>query len=165
MNTVTETGFGPKRITGRMVLIGLLSFWAVVLIVNGIFIFMALDSWPGLATDRPYERGINYNRTLDAARAQTQLGWRSRLTYSARTLQFRLSTRNGVAISDATVRLTLKRPASAKFDQQITLTENDPGNYRAPPDDLAAGHWIGELEVVGRTGQRYRMIHELVVQP
>ena len=30
-------------------------------------IWIALTSWTGLATNQPYDRGLTYNRNLDAA--------------------------------------------------------------------------------------------------
>ena len=43
-----------RRITGRMVLVGLLTFFGVVFAVNGVFVYFALDSWPGLTTEAAY---------------------------------------------------------------------------------------------------------------
>ena len=59
-----------RRITGRQVLFGILGFFGVVFAANGAFIFFALDSFTGLATDSPYQRGIEYNQTLAAAAEQ-----------------------------------------------------------------------------------------------
>ncbi|MBT3306984.1 MAG: nitrogen fixation protein FixH, partial [Alphaproteobacteria bacterium] len=57
---------GGQSITGRMVLIWLLAFFGTIFAVNAVLVFFALSSWPGLTTDKAYEEGIAYNRTLDA---------------------------------------------------------------------------------------------------
>ena len=42
-------------------------------------IWIALSSWTGLATNQAYDRGLTYNRNLDAAARQAALGWRPAL--------------------------------------------------------------------------------------
>ena len=65
------------RITGRMVFFGLVAFFGLIAAVNGVFMFYALDTFPGLTTEDSYKKGIVYNRTLDDAEAQRRLGWNS----------------------------------------------------------------------------------------
>ena len=59
-----------RRITGRMVLVGLLTLFGVVFAVNGVFVYFALDSWPGLATEAAYEQGLAHDQSLAEAAAR-----------------------------------------------------------------------------------------------
>src|SRR5690606_15078373 len=47
----------------------------LVVAVNGVLISYAVGSFSGLDTAQPYERGLDYNATLAAARAQEEMGW------------------------------------------------------------------------------------------
>src|SRR5664279_301516 len=47
----------------------------LVILVNAAMIFFAVHSFTGLATQDPYDKGLAFNRTLAAARAQAGLGW------------------------------------------------------------------------------------------
>ena len=40
--------------------------FALVLVVNGSMIFVAFSTFPGLETTNAYQRGLAYNRQLDA---------------------------------------------------------------------------------------------------
>ena len=51
--------------------------------VNGAMIWIALSSWTGLATNQPYDKGLTYNRNLEAAARQAALGWQPRLAGAA----------------------------------------------------------------------------------
>ena len=65
---------------GVWVALSFLLFGAVVLGANGALIWYAAASWPGLVTESPYDKGLTYNRNLEAAARQADLGWQTRLT-------------------------------------------------------------------------------------
>ena len=46
-----------------------------VVAVNGVLVYFALGTWSGLVVERPYERGVQYNRVLEAVARQEALGW------------------------------------------------------------------------------------------
>jgi nitrogen fixation protein FixH len=56
----------------------------LVVAVNGVMIWFATTSWTGLVTDRAYERGLDYNRNLEAAAAMAALGWQAKLVAATR---------------------------------------------------------------------------------
>ena len=47
--------------------------------VNGVFTYFALESFGGLETEQAYLKGLDYNRTLEAAAAQRERGWQVEL--------------------------------------------------------------------------------------
>ena len=73
MRTTTMNDKPAFRITGRMVFFGLVAFFGLIAAVNGVFMFYALDTFPGLTTEDSYKKGIVYNRTLDDAEARRRL--------------------------------------------------------------------------------------------
>ena len=47
----------------------------VIAAVNGVMIWLAVDTFTGIATERHYEKGLAYNQALAAAEVQAALGW------------------------------------------------------------------------------------------
>lgn len=156
----------PRPLTGRTVLIALLSFWAVVAAVNGVFIFFALETWPGLSQPDAYKAGVDYNRVLDEARTQSALGWRSGVDLDVDgKLTVRIAESNGTPLSGLVVSATLIRPAGGGQDERADLIRATDGSYRAQLAPRMAGAWSVELLAVHADGRKYRMIHEILVRP
>ena len=63
-----------KPVTGRHVLMMMLGFFGVIFAVNGVFAFLAIDTFTGLETEQAYLKGLDYNRTLTAAAEQRTTG-------------------------------------------------------------------------------------------
>ena len=82
------------RLKGKHILTILLSFFAIVAIVNAAFIYFALSTRPGEEKNATYEIGLRYNNILDKQRTQDALGWHHRS-------QIAKETRLRVAIIDA----------------------------------------------------------------
>lgn len=155
-----------RPLTGRTVLIWLVVFFGLIAAVNGIFIFFALESWPGLSQQDPYKAGIDYNRVLDDARTQKALGWRSGVDLgSDGNLTVRIANAAGVPVSGLVVSATLKRPASAERDEAVNLARESDGTYRARVALPLAGAWSVEVSAIHADGRRYRMVHEILVRP
>src|SRR5690606_40142354 len=64
-----------EELTGRHVLIGVLAFFGTVFLANGIFLYSALSTYTGVASDEPYRKGLHYNKRIAAAERQESLGW------------------------------------------------------------------------------------------
>lgn len=156
----------PRPLTGRMVLIALLVFWAVVGAVNAIFIFFALETWPGLSQQDAYKAGVGYNRVLDEARVQAAMGWRSGVDLGLDgKLTVRIADMSGTPLSGLSVTVNLKRPASAGEDVSVELTREADGAYRARVAPPLAGAWSVEIAAVHADSRRYRLTHEIRVKP
>ncbi|MBT3658429.1 MAG: FixH family protein [Rhodospirillaceae bacterium] len=160
----------PNVITGRKVLIAMLSFFGVIIAVNATFVYFALQSWPGLAVDKAFERGRDYNQTLNAARHQDTLKWRSRVAVMALSggrvrITVQLRAADDGPINGLPVSLTLRRPVHEGADRQIALTAGGNGDYTGTIALIAAGAWDAEVRAgIGRV-PRYRMIHRVMVTP
>ena len=64
-----------SRLTGKHVLIILLSVFGVVFAVNGFMAYSALRTISGVQRGATYEAGLRYNATLAEQRAQEALHW------------------------------------------------------------------------------------------
>lgn len=159
----------PTVITGRTVLFGMLGFFAVIFAVNGAFVFFAMDSWPGLTTDRAYEEGRDYNQTLAAAETQTALGWSSDVTLSNNEgvylLQVNLRGVNEIPLKDRQVKVRLVRPVGSDSEVETLLPEISDGNYAGNLELPLTGRWQVFVEAGMDDKVHYRMQHEVIAKP
>ena len=162
--TVTQTPT-VRPVTGRKVLIWLLTFFGVIMAVNAAFVYFALNSWPGLSTNRAYVDGLAYNKTLEAARLQHEKGWKSHLELGAdELLRVQFSDKSGALITGLSPVARVIRPTHEGEDRLLSLIETGPGIYTAPVIGLAAGRWKVELRVSEGEEQRFFIVHKLKVE-
>jgi len=157
---------GERMITGRMVLIGVLAFFAVVFAANGALVFFALDSWPGLVAERAYDAGLAYNRVLETARAQRARGWVSTLAVDdgGQSVVVRIAAPGGTPVEGLATRVTFRRPLGDERARTVALIERAPGTYVAATALPLAGRWYAIVEAA-RDGQAaFRMDHEIMVK-
>lgn len=159
----------PTVITGRTVLFAMLGFFAVIFAVNGAFVFFAMDSWPGLSTDRAYEEGRDYNQTLAAAETQSALGWTSEVTLSTADggylAQVTLRGVNDVPLKGRTVNVRFSRPVGSDATIEALLNESIDGDYSGRVELPLSGRWQVLVEVGMDDKVHYQMQHEVNAQP
>ena len=120
--------------------------FAVMLVANGIMITFAVRTWTGLGTEAPYEKGIRYNESLAAARAQDKLGWRHDIELQAMApstgrLVFVLSDADAQPIFADRVDVKLVRPTHEGWDFETELVSRGGGRYSADVAFPLAGQW------------------------
>lgn len=64
-----------KQLQGRHVFLIISSFFLVMFLVNGVFIWRAVATFPGEEVEKSYLQGIHYNETLEQRAIQAELGW------------------------------------------------------------------------------------------
>lgn len=154
-------------LTGRHVLYVLLGMFAVIAFVNGVFIYLALSSHPGVIEEDAYRKGLAYNDALDKAASQKALGWRAALRFEpdgdrAGALELRLEDVGGRAVAGLDVLVRLRRPASRDYDRTLTLSEVAPGRYRARTALPLPGNWDVSLRAEA-DGREFRLERRLWV--
>jgi nitrogen fixation protein FixH len=132
------------------------AFLLVILTANGALIWLAIGSWTGVATEEAYDKGLAYNRNLDAARAQAALGWRSELETRvtqglSAEIRFALTDARGSPIDDADVVAVFERPAQPEADFRLTLAGRGGGVYGTAFELPLAGLW--RLHLTARRGE------------
>ncbi|MHA1567191.1 MAG: FixH family protein [Alphaproteobacteria bacterium] len=143
--------------------------FAVVLIANLALVFFATKSWTGLETRDYYAKGINYNDTLAAARAQDALGWQSSVTVTGGrdghvVLDVRLADDGGKPLDGARVTAIFVRPTHEGIDVDVQLVAVGYGEYRADAVLALAGLW--DVAVTAqRDGQYFEITERVVVEP
>jgi nitrogen fixation protein FixH len=131
--------------------------------VNGGLVYFATVSWPGLTTDHAYNEGLAYNRVIDEAEKEAQLGWVVDLAFdpkaARKTVAIAARDKSGVPLDGLTVVGELVRPVEQMPPQKLIFTDRGGGRYVAPIGDVHAGQWDVFLsarrgEAVWRGGQR-----------
>jgi nitrogen fixation protein FixH len=138
----------------------------LVLGVNATLIFFAQRTFSGLETASPYERGLDYNRTLAAEAAQAKLGWQHEAAFAAgdgsgRTLTVRMTDRDGRPLDGLALSAYLVRPSSEGLDMTLTVQATGDGRYVAHFALPAPGQW--ELRVVARGSEHVWQVSERMV--
>lgn len=132
-----------KPLTGRHVLIMLLSAFAVTAAVNGYFVYSALSTFNGREAGSAYEDGLHYNDRLKAAQEQTALGWAHKVELTdTHTVRVAFTDKAGAPVAGLKLKGEIGRPAVDRYTREITFTEAQPGVYTAATNELEAGGWI-----------------------
>jgi nitrogen fixation protein FixH len=154
-------------IKGRHVLLGLISFFGVMLLANSIFLYLAVATYSGGETSNAYQKGLHYNATLEAATLQSERGWSTELDYDDEIGQLTLKVfdRAAAPIAGLHVGAQLGRPATDREDRRVVLKETFRGLYAADLN-LAPGGWVISIAARRESGDSnyaYRLKQRLVV--
>ena len=156
-----------QRLTGRAVLIWLLSFFGVVIAVNALMAKLAIDTMPGTQVDSSYQEGNQYNAEIAAARSQEARHWQvqghvTRGSDRRAWVEIVARDEEGHALSGLSLAAQLERPTDKRDDHDLALIERDPGTYRGEVIDLAPGQWDLVLAAT-RGGERLFLSRNRVI--
>lgn len=107
--------------TGRRVWWYFFAFFGFIVVVNTVMVTLAIRTHSGIVTDHPYEKGLAYNRVVEAQEKQDQLGWKGAIGYKDGVIIFTLHDKNNhpVAFDNATA--TITRPTQSGMDFTLEL--------------------------------------------
>jgi len=146
--------------------------FVVIITVNGIMAYIAVDSWTGLETDNAFERGQAFNTELAQKASQDALGWTVTSTFEhtpstdnarAGILHLTFVDANSQGVSGLAIEAVAKRPTHEGFDQEITFAAQENGAYSAPAALPLAGQW--ELRVVASRGDEVFQLRQRIQVP
>ncbi len=168
---MTARAWFPNGITGRHVLICVVGVFGVMLVANGIFVYLALSTFGGLDASDAYRKGVKYNERLAESQAQAARGWHVEvvLAEKADRLTVEFLDRFGAPVRGLGVAAILRRPATDRADRTLQLREADAGRYAAALERLPPGNWVLSLSATRLTSRgeqpRYRLKQRLWVSP
>lgn len=144
------------------------AMFGVIILVNGIMIYLALDSFTGLQTRNHYREGLAYNEHLEAQRKQDALGWQVEtdlLDQRDRSGRLRLAVTNaeGATLSLDQARLRFIRPGDPNLDFMQSLSVSGPGPYETQVAWPAEGVWDMKLTIF-KGGDSYQINRRLMVE-
>ena len=142
---MTSESNGPV-IRGRHVLFGMIGLFGVVIAVNLVFVYFALETFTGVTTENPYQEGLAYNEVLAARDAQRDLGWQGQVSYGRSDsapwrIAVTLRDRDGRPLPGLSLDGSLRRPTHAGLDQPLSWRETAPGSYTAEVALPELGNW------------------------
>ncbi len=145
----------PRQVTGRMVLFSLIAFFGVVASVNGVMVYVALDTFPGLEVDSSYKVSQRYNKQIAKAKAQAALNWNvdaaiERNGDGTAHIRVLAQDKSGAPITGEIVTVKLHRPTITAADQNLVLSERSSGEYVANAAGIGAGNWNVTVEIADR---------------
>ena len=119
---------------------GLILMMALIVAVNIVMITIAYRTSPGLVMDDYYEKGKNYNKSIEKIAAQKALGWEAKLSTPERTEVGRI-TGYGLTIADSA-----GAPLSADRVEVYAFRPSDAAaDFMAQMDLGADGRYAGDL--------------------
>src|SRR5690349_11034834 len=141
---MTTPSRAPRPITGRFVLIAVVSFFAVVIGVNVIMMRLAITTLPGTEVDSAYSAGLAYQKEIQAAQQQDRRDWKvdahiERQADGTARLSVDARAQGGMPLAGLSVFGRLERPIDRRADQGFEMIEEGGGSYLGTAHDVAAG--------------------------
>ena len=131
------------------------AFFAVVFAADAVMVTLALRTHTGTVTKHPYEEGLAYNRTLEAAAAQEAQQLTPKVAYENGALVVTLEGAENVIAE-------IRRPTDSRYDQTVTLTPDATRTYRATLDLPLRGQWEARVFITTKTGMVNRNLRWIV---
>jgi nitrogen fixation protein FixH len=142
------------------------AFFVALTLVLAHMVWLAVGSYPGTVSDRAYEQGLAYNKSLQATAAQQALGWQGKLDVraagAATQLRYVLRDADGQLLKDATIHCWLYRPSSNKLDEKMALAAQADGSYGAVVTLPAKGMWEVRLAAQAQ-GHAFQQTERVVI--
>lgn len=142
----------PFRLTGRMVLAGMIGFFLVVAGVNAVMMTIAIRTMPGVDVKSAYETSQRFNGEIARMQAQVQRGWQAsaQLSRSGVDAVVTLSLRDsaGVPVAGLLVDARLEHPAARREDHAAPLSEGAAGDYTATIPAVHGGGWTLVVQAI-----------------
>lgn len=150
-------------LTGRHVLVYIVAFFGVVFAVNGVFLYVSLQTHPGVTSSDAYRKGLRFNLELDRAERQSARGWKSEIGIVGGVPEIRLTDKMARPVAGLEIIATARRPVHDRADTNLILRETEPGRYRAVQPPLAPGRWKLFLIAARKGLAPYRIEHDIQV--
>ncbi len=139
------------------------AFFLVVFVLDGIFVYLAINTHTGTVTDKAYEKGLSYDAVLEASEAQKASGVTLDVSFKNSVMSLRLLDGQGQPRDGASVQALMIRPVPKGHDYKVTLTPAGEGVYSADIRAPLPGAWTAKIEATW-DNQTYRTTYRLVTE-
>ncbi|AAK23387.1 FixH family protein [Caulobacter vibrioides] len=148
--SVTTATSRKGQITGWHVLIGVVTFFALIIAVDVVFMVLAYRTFSGQVASNPYEAGLAFNKTLAQREREAALGWAAAVeTVDGDAVIVRVRDRAGRPLDRLSLTGSLARPATEVGKQTLNFKPLGDGRYRATA--RLGGAW--DLRATARDAQ------------
>jgi nitrogen fixation protein FixH len=158
---------GERRITGRMVLLALICFFAFVTLVNVVMIRAAISTFGGVDTPSSYQAGLMFKSDEADAAAQAARHWQvaASIEPNAAGAALSVTVRDGagVPVTGAGITARLAHPIDEHRDVVVDMAEVGSGTYTGSAP-VEAGQWTLDLDI-SKSGERlFRSRNRIVLK-
>ena len=142
-----------KSFTGPQFLGFMVGVFGLIIGVNLVLAFSAVDTFPGLEVDNSYVASQSFDADM---KAQKALGWTVTPSYDAKgtALDLAITDAKGAAVTVRSLMVVLGRPTEAREDMQPRFVLEG-GVYRAVAA-LNPGKWMMHVEARAEDGTLFR---------
>lgn len=139
-----------RQITGRHVLIGFTAAFGLIIGVNLLLAWNAVNTFPGLEVKNSYVASQEFD---ERKAAQEALGWTVRADHDRGQLRLSITDASGAPVKVAALTATLGR-ATHVFDDSEPVFTFDGTAYVAPVD-LGDGNWNIRMAATALDGTEF----------
>lgn len=143
-------------------------FFAVIFLVDGVIVYLAVTTNPGVVEDHPYEKGLKYNQTIEAFDRQVKLGWKGDVdvkkianTPKSWMLEVVMVNAEGEALEGASVVAIWSRPVGVEENVRVVCEEKAAGVYQAELVPTHLGQW--DVNVMVQKGADKFLLNKRIV--
>jgi nitrogen fixation protein FixH len=156
-----------RELTGRMVLIWLVGFFAIVGAVNAVMIGAAISTFAGLEHDSPYQAGLAFDQEIAAARAQQALHWQveakvARSDRGETLVEILARGADGAPLPGLGITASLVHPTDRRLDRDLTMTQDGPGHFTGVTG-AAVGQWDVVIELARDGARQFRSKNRVIL--
>lgn len=149
--------------TGWHMLGIMLAFFGVIIAVNLVMAYNAVNSWSGLVVPNTYVASQEFNAKAATGKEQAALQWQAKPSYENGVFTYRLNDRDGNAVAATGATAEFKRPVGDAHDTVVELAVIDQGVLRAPVE-LGEGSWIMEVNTDAGLDNPYRHVLRIIIR-
>lgn len=147
--TLAEHSDGKGPFKAWHALLWFLGFFGFMFIVNGIFLWTAIKTFPGEDVEKSYAAGLDYNAALARRSVQASKGWTAEIglegTSDSGRIHVRLLTKEAESLSASSASAFLRHPADRALDLPLELHAIGAGEYTADITGIHPGIWTVRL--------------------
>lgn len=160
MMPVTEKTSG-FRLTGWHILAIFVGVFSVIFAVNAYMAYVATTTLRGLDVKNAYEKGVTYEKDVQAAQAQAERRWnvdialRDGASPTQKVVTITAADKDATALSGIAATLVLAHPSDANKDRPIELTQTATGVFTGS-FSADTGKWYLQLKLDQNGETRFR---------
>lgn len=156
-----------RKVTGRMVFVCLVGFFAIVATVNGVMMTAAIMTFGGVETGSSYQAGLAFARETSAVQAQDRLGWqvgvRTPAGGDATAIEIVARDRADEPLAGLRISGRLSHPLDKRADRILEWREVAPAIFRAEAERVA-GQWDLVIELSQDGSPKFRSRNRLTLR-
>ena len=142
---------------------GMAGALGIVVFVNGLMVWWALSTFPGVAALDVFDHSNSYDQVLAQAAKEGALGWSVISSADKQRPVVVLTGADGQPLVGATVLAQARRPLGADMVTALTFTEAAPGRYVSVDALSAPGQWDLRL-TIERNGETLHSTRRIVAK-